>query len=411
MQTPVGTARILLSRSFLLSFLSFFFLWVSFDLFILFPLYVLRVGGDSVDIGIQTAIFFFPSVVIRPVAGWLTDRIGRLKVLWFGTFLMVVSAFAFLFLKGSYREIQWQMAAILFTRGLGFAAFYTAFFTYVVDLTTFENRARILGLFGVSGLVGHGIAPKVGEIVLHSFDFDGFFAFSGVLSLISLTIAAFLKEERTSNLPAGSGIRMFKEVTITKKNWMILPGAFTFGYVLASFNTFGAPYFEQSGKASVGYFFLAYGLTAGFVRIFLGGIADRVERWRLVTFFFILQAAGIGFIVFEPVQKFYLIGAVLAGGAHAFLFPAMAAMAVDAHPQELRGVVTSIFTAAIELGFSLGSYILGVIVAIEGYRFMFASCSAFAVAFAAYAMIMQFYRKRSVPADSIDIAGPETHNK
>src|SRR3989304_5607102 len=115
------TAEILLSRSFLLGFLSFFFLWISFDLFLLFPLFILQKGGNSVDVGIQTAIFYIPSfsVLMRPMAGWFTDRIGRLKVIWFGSVLMILSALMLCLPAGTYQEIKWSIASILFLRGLG----------------------------------------------------------------------------------------------------------------------------------------------------------------------------------------------------------------------------------------------------------------------------------------------------
>src|SRR5262249_25898233 len=96
------TSSVLLSRSFLLSFWSFFPLWISFDFFILFPLFILKNGGNSVDVGIQEAIFFFPSVIMRPFAGMLVDRIGRVRVLWFGSFLMILTALSFLLLHGTY---------------------------------------------------------------------------------------------------------------------------------------------------------------------------------------------------------------------------------------------------------------------------------------------------------------------
>jgi nitrate/nitrite transporter NarK len=86
-------------------------------------------GGNSVDVGIQTAIFYFPAVLIRPVMGWLTDRIGRLKMMWFGSALMVVTAFSFLLLQGDYQQIKYWISLILLLRGFSFASFYVGFFT------------------------------------------------------------------------------------------------------------------------------------------------------------------------------------------------------------------------------------------------------------------------------------------
>jgi MFS family permease len=386
-------SNVFLSRSFLLSFFSFFFLWISFDFFILFPLFILQSGGDSVDVGFQTFLFFFPAVIMRPLAGWLTDRIGRLRVLWFGSTLMVLTALSLLLLKGTYEEMKYWMGLILFMRGLAFAAFYTAFFTYIVDLSLPQNRGRVIGMFGVSGLVAHGLAPWIAENVLERYNFTGFFTISAALSMISLLISAALKEKHKAGELEEGGWSILKRLTFNNRNLIILPGAFVFGYVVASFNTFGAPYFKEVGGATTGKFFLAYGLTAGTVRVIFGGVADLYSRWKLVAIFFFLQGLGLLLLLLEPVGRYYLIAGAVSGGAHGILFPSLSAMAIDAHPQLYRGVVASIFTGTMELGFSLGSYLLGVIVAISGYKTMFASAIGIAIIYSAYVVVLQVTKR------------------
>jgi len=407
-EKALSSREVFLSRSFLLSFSSFFFLWISFDVFILFPLYILRNGGDSVDVGIQTAIFFFPAVVIRPVAGWLTDRIGRVKVVWFGSALMLITSFLFLLFHGTYQQIRWILGAVLFLRGLGFSSFFTAFFTYVADLSSPTNRARVIGMFGVSGLVAHGIAPKLGEIVLHRHGFDGFFVFSGVLAFLSLCISMFMKDKHVPAISEENGMDIFRTVTMARVNWIILPGAFAFGYAESSLDTFGAPYFDALQKGSVGYYFLLYGLTAGVIRIFLGGLADRHSRWKLVVIFFALFAAGVMLISVEPVEHLYLLSAIVAGGAHGILFPSMTAMALDAHPARFRGTVTSVYTAVLEFGFAGGSFILGIVVSAWGYRTMFVSASIVAFLFSIYVAL--FHRRLTEKRQSAIIDTSQIHN-
>ena len=115
---------------------------------------------------------------------------------------------------------------------------------------------------------------------------------------------------------------------------------------------------------------------------------DRFERWKLIAIFFLLEAAGVSLIAVEPVAVFGYLGAVLCGIAHSALFPTMTAMAVDSHPPQYRGVVTSVFTAMIELGFSLGSYLLGVVVAYAGYKDMFVCAALLGAIFSAYAAMV-----------------------
>ena len=91
-------------------------------------------------------------------------------------------------------------------------------------------------------------------------------------------------------------------------------------------------------------------------------------------------------IVLNP--EIYLVGASLCGAAHGILFPTLGAMAVDAHPAEHRGLVTSVFTGTLELGFSLGSYLLGVIVSAAGFANMFLTAFAAALLFAIYSFFI-----------------------
>jgi MFS family permease len=370
---------VLLSRNFLLTFSSFFFVWISFDFVILYPLFILKIGGNSVDVGTQMAIFIIASVLLRPLAGWLSDRFGRLKVLWIGALLMVVSSFAFLFLIGNYQEVKWFMALIFFVRGSAFAAFYTAFFA---DMTVPENRMRILGLFGLSGLIGHALAPKLGEITMHTYGFDGVFILGGILAIVGVAISATLRETREGKAHADAGWTIFLNVTFSRRNLIFLPGAFVFGYVVSCFDTFVGPFYQQVGIGSIGSFFLVYGFSAGIVRVTLGARADQYTRWKLVSLFSAFLAIGVGIITIQPVQYSSLVAAAICGGAHGILFPSLTAMAIDAHPAEVRGMVTSVFTGAIELGFAIGSYVQGILIAVAGYTVMFLSGTVVAILFA-----------------------------
>lgn len=375
------TGKVILSRDFSLCFLSYFFLWISFDLFLLFPLFILQRGGNAVDVGLQTAIYYIPSVIVRPLAGRLLDRYGRLVVIWLGALLMSLTAVAFLLLPGPYAEIKMWMAGILFVRGIGYGAFFAAFFTYAADLSQPENRARVIGLFGISGLIASGLAPRVGEMIIARFRFDGFFVASAALSLLSLVIALFLRERKPDAGPGGvgeeSGWNVFRSVTFSRRNAIVLPGAFVFGYLMASFSTFGAPYFQEMHVPSIGNFFLFYGFSAGGIRLLLGGLADRYPRVRLISFCFLVYSAGLLLLVARPVASFYLAAAAIAGAAHGILFPCMTAAAVDAHEPKNRGMITSVFSACIEVGFSSGSYLLGHAVHSFGYSAMFVSVVVF----------------------------------
>ena len=285
---------------------------------------------------------------MRPIAGWLTDRIGRLRVLWFGSTLMVVTVFLFLLLYGTYDEMKYWMGITLFLRGTAFAAFIQPFLVHHRSIFNSKSGTCNRNVWCVRT---RGTWPgSLGSNVCSSI--TGFPVSSQRLRLFSLTsliISAILKEKHVVAAFEEGGWAIIKSVTFSARNLIILPGAFVFGFVVASYNTFGAPYFTEMG-VTTGSFFLAYGLTAGAVRVIFGGAADRYQRWKLVSIFFALQATGLSMLLLQPFGRYYLFAGAVSGGAHGILFPSLSAMAIDAHPQKFRGVVASFFTGMMESG-------------------------------------------------------------
>ena len=58
-----------------------FFIFVNFHALLpTFPYYIEYLGGDSVAIGLATALFSMASIVSRPFLGWLVDTIKSFEL-------------------------------------------------------------------------------------------------------------------------------------------------------------------------------------------------------------------------------------------------------------------------------------------------------------------------------------------
>ena len=87
----------------------------------------------------------------------------------------------------------------------------------------------------------------------------------------------------------------------------------------------------------------------------------------------------VGPRVSYPVVPFLFLTGLLAGSAHGFLYPALAALLMDVTPEVRRGGAVGIFSAVFLVGNALGSIVFGHVAHWLGYRVMLPTLSRIAV--------------------------------
>jgi MFS family permease len=70
------------------------------------------------------------------------------------------------------------------------------------------------------------------------------------------------------------------------------------------------------------------------------------------------------------------VAGLLAGGAHGFLYPGLAALVTDTTPAERRAAVVSIFSAMFLVGQTAGAFTFGWVANAVGYGSMWAALTA-----------------------------------
>jgi MFS family permease len=77
-----------------------------------------------------------------------------------------------------------------------------------------------------------------------------------------------------------------------------------------------------------------------------------------------------------PALSTLFLAGILAGGAHGFLYPGLAALVTDRTPESRRGAVVGTFSAVMLIGQSAGAFAFGYIAHAAGYFVMWASLTA-----------------------------------
>jgi len=124
----------------------------------LLPIYAERFGANGLQIGLLMTIYSLLQFVAAPIAGKLSDRIGRKPVLIFSLLITVVSYVMFAFAP----DLKWLFISRILS-GIGGADIGVAQ-AYIADSTDHKNRAKGMGLFGAAFSVGFIVGPVITAI-------------------------------------------------------------------------------------------------------------------------------------------------------------------------------------------------------------------------------------------------------
>jgi MFS family permease len=354
-----------------------FFFMSSLSCFILLPLYVQRLGGTEAEIGLVQGVYSAAGIVCQPVIGLWLDRVGRRFFMALGVFLLIVSSAAFL-----VSHSLALLAALRVIQGFGFSAFFVANYLHVVDLVPVERRGWALGIYGVSGFLGTALAPVAGEIMVRRVGFHWLFALSVLLGGVSAWLVVTTRGIRPPTLGDGPGIGSLR-AGLAEVFRLHMALTFFFGLGTGVMFTFLPTFGEGLGVHSVSLFYTAYAIAAVGVRVAGGNLIDTRGRRATIIPSMFVQAAAAGLLtamallvqphMTVPVVPFLFLAGLVAGGAHGFLYPALAALLMDVTPEARRGGVVGIFSAVFLVGNALGSIVFGYVAHGLGYGVMWST--------------------------------------
>ncbi|MGE7917682.1 MFS transporter [Viridibacillus sp. NPDC093762] len=151
------------------------------------PTYLKQFGAAGQVLGFLIAIIAFAQFLFSPIAGNLSDKIGRKNLIVFGLILNGIAQISF----GLSTEL-WMLFVCRFLTGVGSAFIVPPIMAYVADITTIDERGKAMGLIGAAISLGFMIGPGIGGFLSNvSLHFPFYFAGSasiiaGILSLILL---------------------------------------------------------------------------------------------------------------------------------------------------------------------------------------------------------------------------------
>jgi MFS family permease len=354
-----------------------FFFFASVNAFVLLPLHIQHIGGSEAQIGLVMGMYSAAGIFCQPLVGAWVDRVGRRPFLLLGVSLAAVSSVGFTL----FASLP-ILAALRILQGIGFSAFFVSNYTMVVDLVPPERRGWALGIFGISGLLSTALSPLAGEFVIRHFGFQAFFAMTTLLALVALALAFRVRESGGAMALPPRGVQAIRE-GLGEILRLHMALAFFFGLGSGTIFTFLPTFGELLGVTSLALFYTAYASAAMLVRTVGGGLSDTLGRRAVIVPSMFVQAIAtailavlgvlIGPRVTIPALPFLFLSGLLAGSAHGFLYPALAALLMDETQAARRGSVVGIFSSVFLAGNALGSMVFGYVIHGLGYGVMWSA--------------------------------------
>ncbi|CAG0951666.1 hypothetical protein MYXO_00237 [Myxococcaceae bacterium] len=361
---------VLYTRSFVSLLLAQAAFGYAFASFFLLPKFLaVEVGAGPDGIGLVMASFGVTSVIFIPVVGTLVDRFGRRSFMTAGALLMAATALGFAWVH-EVGTIAYGLRAL---QGLAFAMTFTASATLASDLAPPERLGQALGVFGVSMLSMHALAPAISEEIAARAGWDGVF-FTAALAGVGCALLT-LRVRESDRRPSGRESSSFWQVARRPRSIRIALVVAASGAAFGAMMTYSQPFALALGREHVRGFFIAYAIAAATVRLGFGSVADEFGRDRVS----LASLAAYGAVVtgmaalrgglLEP------IGALF-GIAHGLFYPAFNALAVEGAGADERGRVMALYNGSFNAGNATATAALGFLAARAGYRSVFLAAGA-----------------------------------
>lgn len=313
---------------------------------------------SGTTMGMMISIFAIAQLVASPIAGALSDKIGRKKLIALG---MIVFSFSELLFGLAQVKTGFYISRAL--GGVAAAMIMPSVTAYVADLTTIAERPKAMGLVSAAISGGFIIGPGIG----------GFLAALGIrVPFFAAALLAFIGFVLTLTVLKEPEKSMQSEHTAEKVSFMSILKNPMFGslFVIILISSFGLQAFESiySIMATINFDFSmgeialvisVSGVLALFFQVFLfDPIVNKIGELGLIQLTFFASAVFIGVIAFTKSNLLVAISTFVVFLAFDLFRPAVTTY-LSKNAGERQGAINGLNSAFTSFGNILGPLAAG----------------------------------------------------
>ena len=348
----------------------------------LLPIYAENLGATGIWLGVIFAGFSISRIFVTPVAGRLSDRRGRKRLLAIGLFAFAVTSFGYIWANSVA-----GLFLVRFLQGAASGMILPIAQAYIGDIAPEGEEGKWMGYFNATFFTGFGIGPLMGGFLTEQLGMNAaFYAMGGLNLLAFLGVALFLPEISTRKKATDTDLS-YKEIassSIMRGLFSIRLGFATARGALATFLPILAVINLGLSPSLVGILLTVNVLGMSLLQIPSGVFADRFNRKAMVVLGSAIHL--IAMVLIPTAGNFWqlLVLCAFLGIGGAVMMPAASALAVDEGKKFGMGMAMATFGMAMSIGMAIGPILAGVMADFLSVSsvFYFATAAVFAGAVA-----------------------------
>jgi MFS family permease len=335
------------------------------------PFRILSLGGTKVQAGLFLGFITYASAFSAPFGGAVADRLGKRSVL-------LAASWTILLLSAAYGIITslWLMLLLALIHGIFWSALLTASAALMTDIIPAARRTEGISTWGLATVLAIAVAPSFGLFLFHY----GWHWVCGVMSMLSVGMVLIAYQVPTQQHSHSLDLNGLLSGGVLNRALLVLSITlflYSFGY--GGMTSFVALYTQEAGIRFKGIYFLVFAVTVLFTRPFLGRMADRWGRKRILLPCLGLIAVGMSLLAVSARLPSLILSAIIFGTGFGSAYPAFAAYVLERVNAGRTGAAFGTILLAFDTGIGSGSMLFGTLIQHFGYRIAFGTAAALAL--------------------------------
>jgi len=325
------------------------------------------IGASSILAGIIAGLTNLTSLMLRPLAGNLTDRVSKYHLTFVGGFLLLIASLGY--------GLTDNIALIMICRvinGLGYTLCSVCMATWMANLLPPDRIGSGMGIYGLANALGMAVGPAVSVYLYQHYSYQSVFWLAAGFSLLLLAVIQFVGNR---GVPSPS----YHANKTPGKLRLVQPKVIPVAIILMLFSL---PYFATqtyivsyianrhfSVPASI--FFPVYAIILLVMRLVLRDAFDHVP---FKTFIWICLGFNLlGLIGLTDLSNWFMliVGAFGLAAGYGLMFSICQAKSLTLVPEADHGLANSTFYIGVDLGMSVGPMLAGVITTVLPWAWLY----------------------------------------
>ena len=366
-------------------------------------LYVLSLGSDTSYGGALMSIFTIAALVSRLVCGKMIDNWGARAISLASAALFAASILCYLLLADLRLLFLWRVL-----QGISYAALGTASGAAVAKILPRQAMSRGIFVFGLGQSIALCVGPFIALSLMNGSDFNRVYCSAAAIIFCAVPLGLLCRYPVRSepDIPQAAsdaaGRRpLFRpsdlfEIKTVKPAVVQVLSSMAVSLVVFYMSLFAS----DKAYANAKLFFLIASVTMILVRVFLSELLARLRNTQVLTLGCLSGMTSFLILITTRDARLYMASAVFYGVLHATIGPVLQTLSVQSVPIERRGVATSSYYLAVDVGTGIGTALWGVL--IDHFGFSAAALTAIVCLAAAILLTFVFFRSSRNRRESTD---------